>query len=360
MTTNEVRKYGVGDAKSTNEIRKHEKARFYSPLKNFELEEQEIEIRRDELLGLKCRINIGRAKRVKQGVGDAKKGDISRLIESSRKKCFFCPENIESSTPKFPEEISKEGRIKKGEACVFPNLFPFARFHAVTTITTKHYLEINEFKEEQIENALKASIEFFKKVNKNYEDYKFPVFSWNYLFPSGASILHPHAQILIERKPTFFTRILMKASEDYYKKNKICYWDKILSEEERFIGEVGDVAWLASYAPTTNNEVVAIFKKSSSFFEITEKEISDFSKGLINIFKGYHKLGIKSFNLSSYSTSINEARKYGVKDARLVFKLCSRPLPTEYYTADTGFIEVFHQERVVEHIPEKLAKELRF
>ncbi len=215
-------------------------------------------------------------------------------------------------------------------------------------------MEINEFKEEQVRNALEASIEFFKIIRENYNEYKFPVFSWNYLFPSGASILHPHAQIIIEKEPTFLTKNLMKASNEYYKKNKICYWEKILSEEERFIGEVGDVAWFASYAPTTKNEVMAIFKNSSSFFEVSSREISDFSKGLTKIFKGYHKLGVTSFNLSSYSLDENR------EDFRLIFKLCSRPSPSEYYTSDTGFMEVLHYERVVEHIPEKLAEELRF
>ena len=40
--------------------------------------------------------------------------------------CPFCPENVERLTPKFPENVVPGGRLRKGEAVVFP-AFPLMR-----------------------------------------------------------------------------------------------------------------------------------------------------------------------------------------------------------------------------------------
>ncbi len=103
-----------------------QKARLRSPLQDFKLVTQSIEVRKDPLTGRRCRINIERAKRPKQAPQTTEFGNI---IERSKAKCFFCLENIEKSTPMFPEGFPD--RIKVGDACVFPNLFPFGGFHAV-------------------------------------------------------------------------------------------------------------------------------------------------------------------------------------------------------------------------------------
>lgn len=39
--------------------------------------------------------------------------------------------------------------------------------------------------------------------------------------------------------------------------------------------------------------------------------------------------------------------------------MISRPVPQGYYTADAGFMELMHRERVVESMPEKVAEMLK-
>ncbi len=330
-------------------------SKFLTPLRDFEGDAQSIEYRRDPLLSTWCRINVRRTERVKQWKSDA---NFWELVEKSEKGCFFCPDNIPKSTPKFPPEIAPEGRIKLGETFVFPNLFPFAQHHAIATLTRKHFADLHEFTEDQIANTLNASIDYFKRVAKAYPRVKYPSFNWNHLPPSGASILHPHVQLVADERPTRMVDLSLKASAKYYGKNKGNYWLDLIEAEEkenaRFIGKSGSIAWMTTFAPMGNNEITAIFEESANL-DISAKEVEAFASGLARILKGYYELGVKSFNLTMYSAALGERRD----DYRLNIKLISRPPPLRDYTSDAGFMETLHMERVVESMPEKLAESMR-
>ncbi|MFQ6136308.1 MAG: hypothetical protein ACE5PM_03910 [Candidatus Hydrothermarchaeales archaeon] len=331
-------------------------AKFFSSLKDFQLDTQHIEYRRDAIFDRWCRINVERPKRVKQG---SRTLDYAEFISRSLEGCFFCPKNIDGATPKFTPGIAPEGRMRLGESWVFPNLFPFAQHHAIATITEKHFLKIDEFTERQVEDTLKASLDYFRRVNSADEKVKYATFNWNYLPPSGASIVHPHAQLIADPEPPYLTGMYLDASERYYREHRENYWLKLIKEEEeageRFIGHTGEVAWFTSFVPLGNNEVNAVFEEASTLTDISEKDISDLSRGVIRVLHGYAKLGVESFNITSYSAPLNE----GAESFRLNFKFISRPDPQEYYTADAGFMEILHHERVVEAMPEEVAIEMR-
>lgn len=322
-------------------------SKFLSPSEN--LEEQVIEHRRDELSKIACRINIKRAQRAKQC---REKADFSELIQKSSHGCFFCPENIQRATPKFLPEIVPEGRIALGEATVFPNLFPFAEHHAIAAICKKHFLDLNEFTQKQIADALAASLDYFRRIKKA----KYFYINWNHMPPSGASIIHPHMQLLADDKPTYLLKLYLDASAAHYKKRKENYWLKLIKNEEelgkRFIARTGSIAWLATYAPLGNNEIIAVFEDTSSLLDIAPR-ISHFAKGLKKILAAYSNLGVRSFNLTTYSAPEKTS------DFCLNVRLVSRPTPHRYYTSDAGFMEILHHERVAEHLPEKLARDIR-
>lgn len=313
---------------------------------------QTIEYRKDALTDTWCRVNVKRATRAKQC---RREESLDELVERSINNCSFCPENIDKATPKFLPGISKEGRIKLGEATVFPNLFPFAKYHAMATLTEKHYLGLEDFTQPQIEDAISASIDYFKRIEALGA--KYFSLSWNHLPPSGASIIHPHVQLIGDEMPTKMTDTYLNASRRYYKKNNKSYWLHLVKEEERlgerFIGRIGRTAWVSSFAPMGNNEISMIFEGGSSFLDLTQEDISDISAGIKLIFKGYSKMGKTSFNLTTYSGLKN------TKEFCLNAKTITRPNAQKYYTADTGFMEALHRERIVETLPESLAAEFR-
>lgn len=330
-------------------------ARFKNHLKSFELDIQQIEYRKDPLLNRWARINVLRAQRRKESIA---RSDISELIKSSAEKCYFCPDRIQTQTPTFTEEIAPEGRISVGESTVFPNLNPFAQYHAVAIITQRHYLRLEEFTERQIQDTILASLEYIKRVNKFDGKAKFPTLNWNYLPPSGASIVHPHVQITVDPQPTYFLDSLIKASNRYYRKHKENFWHRLLAKEqeinERYIASIGSTAWIASFVPLGNNEVSIIFKDIASIVELTPNLIQDFANGLKKALYAYSCFGVESFNLSFYSAPINGSKAYCL-NARLI----SRPRLNYYYTNDAGFMERLHSEVVVESSPEAIAKEMK-
>jgi len=328
-------------------------AELLSPLKNFEKEIQVIERRKDPLTNEWCRISIRRAKRLIQGKGKLSK----KIITTSKKNCFFCPKKVDRLTPKFPNWLIPEGRIKIKEFKLFPNLYPFSKYHAVGILTKEHFLPLDKIKADKWKNCFKGCLKFFKMIHEKDPSARFPSINLNYFPTGGASLIHPHVQVLNTIMPTVMTDLYYKKSWEYFDKNKTNYWQDLIELEkngERFIGKTGSVFWFTSFAPTCNNEIVGIVKGNvSSFFEMSESEISDISKGIWKIFKSIYDYG-RGYNMTIFSAPLNEHLGHFFS---LNVKIISRPMLNESY--DRGFSEVLHKEPIIVTIPEDLARDLR-
>ena len=327
------------------------KSEFLSPLKNFGQDSQAIERRKDPLTDGWCRINVNRPKRFVQA---------EKIKIKPDKKCFFCPKNVEVTTSKFLPSLIPEGRIKVNEFILFPNLFPFGKYHAVGVLTKKHSLQLHEITPEMWRDCLTGSIKFFKSVNEKDSKARFPSINFNYSHSAGASILHPHVQVLLDLLPTVMTDKYYRKSWEYFDKNKTNYWQNLISQErngERFVGENNSMAWLTGFAPICNDETIGIMKGNvSSFFELNEKQISDLSEGIHKIFNGLYKVkGVTSANMTVFSAPLDD--RLG-NFFSLNVKIISRP-SDKAYTSDRAFCEIIHREPVISGIPEELAKDLR-
>lgn len=332
-----------------------QRARLRSPLQDFKLVTQSVEVRKDPLTGGRCRINIERVKRSKQVPSET--AELGEIIERSKVKCFFCSENIEKTTPMFPKGFPD--RIKVGDAWVFPNLFPFGGFHAVGVFSGDHYLGLDQFSPKLLEDCFRACLKYFELVHEGREEIKYWHINWNHFLPAAASLIHPHVQILADPEPTPYLRELIEGSKSYYDRNGSNYWLDLMRAErrgERFIGKTGEVDWLTSFAPQGNREVMAIFSDTSALVGVKGGKLEEFCDGLSRILKGYHALGVRSFNMATFSGPCDEdLSDFYLLNARLI----SRPAPAPFYASDTGFMERLHHEPVVETIPETLAENLR-
>lgn len=350
--------YGVIDIKKIQFERAVREAELLSPLLDFKPAIHPIEFRKDPLTGRQCRINIERAKRVKQARA-RETTDLPRVVQESRGKCFFCPENLEKTTPMFPGYFPA-GRMKVGSARLFPNLFPFGEFHAVGVFSEDHYLSLDQFSPKLLEDCFKVCLEYFRFIHSKRQDIKYCTINWNCLPPAAASIIHPHVQILADHKPTPQVDELAEASRRYHDQHGGNYWLDLIEAErngERWIGETGSVAWLTSFAPQGNKEVTAIFSdRVSTPIRAGEKDLKDFCEGLSRVLRGYHGMGVESFNMSVFSgPNDQDISDYYLLNARLV----SRPNFEPLYTGDDGFMEKFHGEPIIEARPEDVAERLR-
>lgn len=331
-----------------------QEARFRSPLRNFEEVAQRVEVRFDPLTGRKCRINIERASRPKQIPQETR--EFEQLIGDSKPKCFFCPERLESSTPKLAGGLPD--RIRVGRAVVFPNLFPFGGFHAVGVFSDDHYLRLDEFTPDLLRECFTACIKYFELINRENE-VKYWYLNWNCLPPGAASIVHPHVQILADSEPTAFLKELIEKSREYFAERNKNYWADLVETErnnaERYIGESNGTHWLANFAPQGNKEVLIIVEDIPSLARLEEK-MEGFCDGLSRVLKGYHELSVRSMTFSTFSAPADvRTSEFYWLNARLI----ARPNPARFYISDCGFMEKFQFEPVIETLPEVLAESLK-
>jgi UDPglucose--hexose-1-phosphate uridylyltransferase len=318
----------------------------------------QIEYRFDPLTGAQVRINPARAKRIRQG--ETREDELDRLIEASRRACPFCPERVETETPRFSREIIDDGRIRIGESLIFPNLNPFGECHAVGTLSKEHFLHLDEFVPEMIRDNLGAATSYIISVHAHDSEAKYPVYMWNYMPPSAGSIIHPHVQILLERQPTPNLSNVIAKSLDYYRENGKNYWACLVEEErgldERFVVGNDLLSVVASFAPCGFNEVYFIFNGASSLVQLNERQMETFSIYLSKVLKAYKDMGVGSFNLATLSGPIDQSQS---EFYWMSAKLISRPYPRGIYTNDSGPMERMQSVWVIDTLPEELAKKIK-
>ncbi|MEM2227102.1 MAG: hypothetical protein QW371_06215 [Candidatus Bathyarchaeia archaeon] len=327
------------------------------PASGFAPEVQLVEHRRDPLTGALCRINIKRAGRVKEG---ARWGaDTLAPPRVSEADCIFCTRNIEAMTPRFPDRFIKGGRFRVGSAILFPNLYPFSKYHGIAVMHEAHNPPLNKIDPGSLRDCIKACIEFLKVVRGRDPEAIYGSINWNHMPPAGASIIHPHLQTIADPVPTRLQSELLRCSESYFRRHGSNYWIDLIEAEaelgERVIHKGRSIVWLTSYAPMGNNEVLAISPGTSSIFELDGTRLEELSAGLSKILKGYWDLGIRSFNMSILPGPLDREVEYYSLNLRVV----SRPSPEAHYTSDCGFMERIHLESVVESKPEAVAERLR-
>ena len=334
-------------------------AELLSPLRGFQRKTKSIEYRSDPLTGYRSRVSVDRAKRVKQAQGGAV--NVADIAARSAESCCFCSDNIDSDTTKFVPGFltGDDGRITVGQCTLFPNLHPFAEYHAVATLTERHYLEIDEFTPKMIEDNLAAARKYVASVNRCDAEVCYPVWLWNHLPPSGASILHPHTQVSVERAPMPELEVILGRSESYLHDTGVNFWQELIDAErdsgERFIGENASIAVIASFAPRGNREVQIISKRGSNLLDFDKRHKRDFADAVVRVLRGYKAMGMNSFNLVTYSAAIGDRPEHFRFSARII----SRPIFQPLYTNDAGSMERFYGISVIEAMPERVASEMR-
>jgi len=140
-------------------------ARLHSPQKNFELDEQVVEHRRDPLTGRRSIVLKGRRDYAKRYFL-TDETSLLEAAERTREGCPFCAVKAEKWTPRFPEELVPEGVIRIGEARTFPSLFAHVEFNAVTVIAQSHYLRPTQLAPRLLADALDASTQYLRVVHE--------------------------------------------------------------------------------------------------------------------------------------------------------------------------------------------------
>lgn len=274
-------------------------------------------------------------------------------VETGGENCPFCKENLLRLTPVLPKEISEEGRVCKGEATLFPNLFPYSKHNGVVIFSPKHYVKLEEFTPNMIKDAFWVAKTYIEQVFENDSAVNYVSINWNYLPQSGGSILHPHMHTLISETATNFQAQFAEALQAYQENFKEDFLKTLYETEkangERWIGERGNVAWMHAYAPKSHNDFIGIFPKVTSIFDLTEEDWLDFTTSLTAIFATLSDQGLASFNM--VMTFSPKQERYPVY-VRLIPRLTIGQLGT----SDMNFFQTLHQEPLSYKKPEDIAR----
>jgi len=259
-----------------------------------------VETRFDPLTGQSCRL-------VRYSMDRILRPDLESLKHRSLElKCPFCSPMVEQITPRFTPNIDNEGTIRIGKALAFPNIGGYDVYGAVVVISNEHFISMSEFDLETVLNALLAGHSYIKKVQQADPDAKYGFIAWNYMPPSGGSLIHPHMQCNVGYLPTNYQKQILEASQRYHEKVGTNFWSDLVEQErqigQRYIGTTGNIHWLTSFAPRGRlSDVLAIFQDKTCITELSKEDLRDLAAGLLRIFGYLDEINLLSFNLATYS-----------------------------------------------------------
>jgi UDPglucose--hexose-1-phosphate uridylyltransferase len=287
-----------------------------------------VQYREERFTGCRCRISPDRSKR--------------HVLHpppplSDTEACPFCPDNIFSVTPAFPDGK----RIIRGESVTFPNMFPFGQGHIVTVVSREHH--VDTFSRRQMCDALSGQAEALQR----FEGY--PSINMNFLPSAGASMVHPHMQGLSDIRPSRVMEQYLAAGREYRCISGRNYWDALIDEEKgsgRYL--FGDeIVWSAHAVPCGEREIRGILPVAT--LDELIPYIDLLAQGILEVIAFYRTMGTLAFNMSLFLDKAGEKNGF-----RAFCSLISRINPNPASMSDSAFMERMHNEPVIMTLPEDM------
>lgn len=324
-------------------------SKLLDPFQNFIYSEKTSEVRFDPLTGLTTRI-------LDFPVKQLQKEDLTDIAEKTKGFCPFCPEMIDTITPKFDPALLPNERYTRGEAVCFPNAFPYDENGAVTVISHAHYIPIENFSAGLIADALVCSIEYLADVAKKQPDAVYQSINWNFLPLAGSSIIHPHLQVMASSTPTNYYTGVLSSLERYRKHCHSDFWTDLVEEEksigERFIKTADGTSWLIAFAPMGIFDVLGIPRNVRKPEDVTIPCAEAIASSLTDILRFIGTLNMHSFNMAFYFVTDN-----GIFSPHI--RLCPRISLPPLATSEINYMKMLHSESLSTMKPEDVCAMIR-
>ena len=271
--------------------------------------EKKIEIRQNPITFRSSRITFSRINEKETG---AETLPDPPPFAHETSNCPFCMRQLFKMTPKLSREIFCSERLILGESILFPNLFPYGSYSAVSLFDRKHFVEIGKASLDSYVNSVKNSIHYFSQILRLDSNAIHMAITQNHLPSAGGSLLHPHLQLNADRIPGNHHRFLDIRSQQYHETIGEHIFSDYLNAEikssERYIGSTGDWHWLAAFAPEGFYEIWGVLPGVTSFQSLSDKKINELCAGVLNTQKFYRSLNRNGYNLGILSTEKDNSR----------------------------------------------------
>lgn len=283
------------------------------------------------------------------------KPDFDVLVGGTESWCPFCGEKVMQVTPCFPKDLIAEGRMRRNDMTIFPNLAPYDTIGAVATFGARHYIPMTDFTVDLMAGAFGFARDFFRRVHASgHPESVYHIINWNYMPPAGSSIIHPHLQVFSSSTPPNLMREEIAASKAYHLSHKSTYWDDLVAVErqsgQRYLGRIGRSHWMTAYAPLgVAGDVLAVVEDVCWTLGLTDADLRDLATGLARVMAEYDKMGIYSFNMNFFTAAENDEH----------FRLHLLFSPRTFFsqklgTPDVGALQMLFNETVCMAFPEEI------
>ena len=324
------------------------KTGYLNPNNELEPNYVSVELRRDPLTGDRSRILGFRLR----SLG---KFDHSLYLERDKgHACPFCPGNLEKMVSRFLPEEAPEGLLRRGEAVVFPNMFPYEAHNAVLRLTNEHYLRPSELTPAQLADGFLLAAETFRRITPNS---RYASVNWNYMMPAGGGIVHPHFQIVAGQKPTRFQNRLIRRAKAFARREGqdmiAAYLEHEKADRSRWVGQVGPVVWLAPFAPRAIYDLMALSPGDKGLLDFNKQQALGLARGVCRVVRFMEAQGVGAYNMALH-TSLKP-------DAGLPFmlRIVSRAQIPYMGVDEINYFEKLHDETVCFLSPEKIAEGIK-
>lgn len=340
-------------------LRRTETAAFYSPLAGMEFAEDHVEVRTDPLTGMTAVASAGLEAKEEMFLGRADWAYTDLLVARSREGCFFCPEKVLEATPRYPDEFVPGGRLERGRALVFPNLFPLAGVHAVVTFPDKHFLRPSGFTPSLLEEGLGAALDFARRAATFYPGMIHVSVCCNHMLPGGASLVHPHFQVFGGKTPPWLIQLHWDRSAAWLGARGQSYWETLVEQEraagERYVWGAVGVHWLVPFAPAGAREAIAVVPEAPRVTDLEDEHVAALAYGLTRILTWYEDEGLSAFNFALSGGPL-DGHDTGFP---VVVRVIARTAFKQDYRTDDYFLQKQLGGELMFAAPEEMAARLR-
>jgi UDPglucose--hexose-1-phosphate uridylyltransferase len=346
-------------AESIQFERRTESAGFFSPLAGMEFTEDRIEVRTDPLTGMTAIASAGLEAKEEMFLGKTDWEYTGLLVARSREGCFFCPERVLEATPRYPDDLVPGGRLERGRALVFPNLFPLAGVHAVVTYPEAHFLRPSEFTPSLLEDGLGAALDFSRRAAAFSHEITFIAVCCNHMLPGGASLVHPHLQVFGGQAAPWQFQLYWDRSAAWLERHGESYWSTLVDQErasgERYVWGTDGVHWLVPFAPAGAREALAVVPGAGRVTDLGDEHVAALAHGLARILTWYEEEGLSAFNFTVSGGPLS-GRETGFP---VVLRVIARTAFKQDYRTDDYYLQKQLGGELMFAAPEEMAARLR-
>ncbi|WP_022667107.1 hypothetical protein [Desulfospira joergensenii] len=262
-----------------------------------------IEVRTDPVTLKKSRITPHRSLEKERGTDRLYSPPESDLIEE---KCPFCPGNRDSMVPRLKPEISRSGHLVYNRSVLFPNLFPYTEWSAVSLFDDTHHVEVGTAEPDSYGDCFINCSRYLERVIHTDPRAHYMSITQNHLPGAGGSLVHPHLQVHATRECSNLHGLIRNRAREYEAEYGNSIFSDLISAEkaagERYIGATGSWEWIAAFAPSGFYEIWGISPDNGSLLIPQEKKVwQDLARGVIKVQQFYKSLNRNSYNLALIS-----------------------------------------------------------